>query len=832
MRRVLLLLALCAVCLLAAYPGAAETGSPAPAALQTVTLRQGVAGYTGNSNATLNRWSPEANFGSPVALLTIRPSVAGALLRFDLESIPSNAYVTRAMLDLYATSSSNACALTLSAYPMLRPWQAGEATWYQAAAGEDWQRPGADDTYVDRSGVAAGQVSIPTWGATHSIDVTALVRDWVRNPAANYGVALQGSAACSVQYQFAADAFSAPAQRAGLVITYSIDPRNDFAPTLRLPDLHQGDFVSGVVTIRPDVSDDRGVSLVRYALDGAALATVDSAPYSYDWDTAGASPGRHTLTVRARDSAGQWSARTLLLYVYRMQQGILTIGHISDVHVGTPWQGEPSNPALYAARFEQTLQELNSVIKPAVIINTGDSVSLADEYSSGLYAGIADRSAIPIKTIAGNHDLSDRDNYLYRIGQTRLWFDVGPHRFIGFTANELSGPWLRGLLSATEKTGIIFGHYVMRLPAGSTSPTWFYTLPASELSILQKRMAAYGAAAYLSGHYHNYFLLEDSVSHAVEIGAPSTGQKGAYTIVTSDNGVISANQHYLGDWPAVVVTSPQRFYTDGGSKRLAGVVPIRAKVYGPAQAVKVTYSIDGVNKGKMQSLGDDVWQVLWDTTAVAPGGHIITVRATDSQARMRQADIQVLVSRPSAPTPTPTATRAPTATPTATPTTAPGGFTLRVNAGGPAYSDPTGKAWAADRPFVAGEWGYVGGEALRFDTPIGGTATPPLYRTCRRWTDVAGPGYRISLANGRYQVRLKFAEGVFDLPAQRRFAVTIEEQVVLSDFDILTAAGGPNLAAPDQVFVADVYDGELTLGFVTTTGLGESLLNAIEVTRL
>ena len=66
-----------------------------------------------------------------------------------------------------------------------------------------------------------------------------------------------------------------------------------------------GATVSGTVSVRATASDNVGVVGVQFLLDGANLGAEDtSAPYTVSWNTATAANGAHTLSVRARDAAG------------------------------------------------------------------------------------------------------------------------------------------------------------------------------------------------------------------------------------------------------------------------------------------------------------------------------------------------------------------------------------------------------------------------------------------------------------------------------------------------------------------------------------------------
>ncbi len=87
-------------------------------------------------------------------------------------------------------------------------------------------------------------------------------------------------------------------------------------------------------------------------------------------------------------------------------------------------------------------------------------------------------------------------------------------------------------------------------------------------------------------------------------------------------------------------------------------------------------------------------------------------------------------------------------------TQAPPATAIRVNAGGPAYTDTAGNVWSADT-------GFNTGTPLSWPTnlAIAGTSDPTLYRT-ERWDSPSAPvmTYSFAVPNGTYQVRLHFAE--------------------------------------------------------------------------
>ncbi|MBZ5728769.1 MAG: S8 family serine peptidase, partial [Acidobacteriia bacterium] len=79
---------------------------------------------------------------------------------------------------------------------------------------------------------------------------------------------------------------------------------------------------------------------------------------------------------------------------------------------------------------------------------------------------------------------------------------------------------------------------------------------------------------------------------------------------------------------------------------------------------------------------------------------------------------------------------------------------IRVNAGGPAFTDPQGQVWSADT-------GFTGGTVFATTAAIGNTTTPVLYQTERYSIAPAPLQYQFAVPNGTYAVTLKFAEIFF-----------------------------------------------------------------------
>lgn len=100
-----------------------------------------------------------------------------------------------------------------------------------------------------------------------------------------------------------------------------------------------------------------------------------------------------------------------------------------------------------------------------------------------------------------------------------------------------------------------------------------------------------------------------------------------------------------------------------------------------------------------------------------------------------------------------------------------------MNAGGGALVDGAGTSWSADS-------GYSGGAMWSTGQNIANTSIPALYQTCR----YGNFSYQFAVANGNYNVALKFAEVSATGPGQRVFNVAINGVPVLTNFDIYAHA--------------------------------------------
>jgi len=141
----------------------------------------------------------------------------------------------------------------------------------------------------------------------------------------------------------------------------------------------------------------------------------------------------------------------------------------------------------------------------------------------------------------------------------------------------------------------------------------------------------------------------------------------------------------------------------------------------------------------------------------------------------------------------------------------------RTNAGGADYIDNDFQPWSATN-------GFVGAGTFTSQNAISLTDDDALYQTEHFGNNFS---YQQAVANGSYDVTLKFAEVFFNQAGQRVFDVLAEDEVILNDLDIFNTAGGKNIAV-DETFTVDVNDGLLDLNFLSS--VDKAKVSAIEVT--
>jgi subtilisin family serine protease len=199
--------------------------------------------------------------------------------------------------------------------------------------------------------------------------------------------------------------------------------------------------------------------------------------------------------------------------------------------------------------------------------------------------------------------------------------------------------------------------------------------------------------------------------------------------------------------------------------------------------------------------GETDFQVHVDTTGLQPGVHRAIVVLLTNDPDQSTVQVPVIVAVPD--------------------------YQQGVDAGGGASESGDGTAYAADRAYAAGEYGYVGASSTRTTgRAIAGTTDDGLYQDQREGMTA----YRFDVDEGTYRVDLRFAEIQRTKAGQRAFDVLIEGEVALYRLDLVAEAGANT--AYDRTFYVTVTDGHLDIDFVAQAKGDKAVVNAILVTEI
>jgi len=143
---------------------------------------------------------------------------------------------------------------------------------------------------------------------------------------------------------------------------------------------------------------------------------------------------------------------------------------------------------------------------------------------------------------------------------------------------------------------------------------------------------------------------------------------------------------------------------------------------------------------------------------------------------------------------------------------------VKINCGGPAVSP-----FAADADFAGG--GTIDHDNVIDLSRVANPAPMAVYQTAR----VGNSTYTISGFNpgSIHTVRLHFAETYFSTTGSRTFNVSINGARVLSNFDILAAAGGKNVAVIEQFTEPASSTGDYIVTLRSVTN--QALVSGIEI---
>jgi hypothetical protein len=186
----------------------------------TVTLQQGRNGYTGAQDTYLYMVGVPSNYCTNEPLKVGWKQQYAPVLRFGLASIPTEATVTQATLQVYANGTSGGGDIPISSYYISRTVESCQATWFIARTGVNWGTPGANNIVTDRRPDPESSLTTSGINKWYSFDLTAVVQGWVNGSLPNNGVLLRQTNTLISAWRFPGAQNANVSLRPKLVISY------------------------------------------------------------------------------------------------------------------------------------------------------------------------------------------------------------------------------------------------------------------------------------------------------------------------------------------------------------------------------------------------------------------------------------------------------------------------------------------------------------------------------------------------------------------------------------------------------------------------------------
>jgi hypothetical protein len=206
-------------------------------------LQQGLDGYSGAEDTYMYRYAPDVRYTTDSVLRVGTKQQYASLLRFDLSSIPTEAVVVRAALQLYGAGWGG-INVGMGAHVISRTVTVGEVTWNRAQEANRWGEAGCTSTVTDRRGLYESPVMTSGTGKWYSFPVSSAVQQWVDGTLANNGLLLRATLLhYTTTFSFASSETGTIANRPRLVVTYYLPAGAPPAPSLVIghtTDIHVG----------------------------------------------------------------------------------------------------------------------------------------------------------------------------------------------------------------------------------------------------------------------------------------------------------------------------------------------------------------------------------------------------------------------------------------------------------------------------------------------------------------------------------------------------------------------------------------------------------------
>ena len=270
------------------FPDAASAATTS----KTVMVQNSDSNSTAVKGQAVTRQLPDFYYNTAQLTLGNDTNEVRPYIQFDLSSIPADATLTNATLELTSIASTfnrNDVSATVSVYRVMDAWDENTITWNSASAF-------APDPVLTQ------QVNGYATASKTQFDLTSLVQQWIDGIVPNYGIVLRSEHFPSgnwVRRYYSDDHLTMGPK---LTVTYTV---NDLTVTPSQLSLVK-DGSGAQLTARVD-PDDGTTPSVTWATYDSSIATVDANGFVIPGNT----PGTTTITATTVDGRKATSAVTV-----------------------------------------------------------------------------------------------------------------------------------------------------------------------------------------------------------------------------------------------------------------------------------------------------------------------------------------------------------------------------------------------------------------------------------------------------------------------------------------------------------------------------------------
>jgi subtilisin family serine protease len=160
-------------------------------------------------------------------------------------------------------------------------------------------------------------------------------------------------------------------------------------PSVNITSPANGGAIAGIVNVQATASDNVGLTLVTFTVDGTVRGTASAGPCIFPWDTRTEADGTHVVSVAATDATGNIASSTISVVISNAPGTIPPV-----VNIVSPTDGS----------------NISANVSVEVIATDDTGVRLVELYVDGVLAGSSKRAPFSLrwstrKASAGPHFL-------------------------------------------------------------------------------------------------------------------------------------------------------------------------------------------------------------------------------------------------------------------------------------------------------------------------------------------------------------------------------------------------------------------------------------------